>query len=497
MTLERADELLLQTAILGLHRQPLTEELAVFFAHLGIDQELSAAEQLLEAAALADRLGRGVCQTKQPPTKTLPSQEERLPTNLLRAALPLCLSDTYRPALSELLGIFERRRLVVAPEHLAATLSLATSLRTSNADLAARLLQVAGPRGRWLAAQHPEWVKLLPPPDWAVAYEGLDKPSDRTALLARWRKEVASAARQHLQKKWNTLNPKQQETMLPALRVGLSTEDADFLAAARLPKRQGVRQLASQLLLELPDHPLRALVAQAAAESCLSSSAGYQFTLSPLAIQLLQEAGYAAKKGEEVADFFVFVPPALWAKVLGTEPLAFIRLLALSKSALMHPLLKAIIAFREAPWRLAYGQWLLEQDQPQQDYSAITAQLYEQLRPEEYQQLAERALRQIEGAARKGSVLRYMSQVLPYPWPNALSQVAIQEFLDLARSRRMIVGQLYGTDLLRDLPYRIDTALFPQLRQQLMTMTERSDQLGHQATKLLQIVDFRARLRQQ
>ncbi len=499
MTLERANELLLQTAILGTHRQPLEgEELAALFRSLGIEEAASAAEKLLEAAALVDRLRRGQTQTKRVPPRPAKAEVEHFPPPLLRTALGLCLSDIYRPALGELLEVFEARQLQFAPEHLPAVLTLARALRTSDGPLSARLWLLAGSRGRWLAAQHPDWKKLLPPANWAAAYAALDKPGRRAALLSRWRSEDPAAARQQLEADWPSFSPKQQETMLLALQKNLSADDADFLQAARLPKRQGVRQVASQLLLALPAHPLRTLLRQAAAESRTITAAGYQFSLSPLAISLLQEAGYAAKKGEAAAEFFAFTPPSVWSETVGEEPLAFIRTVALTNSALLLPLLKAILAFEEAPWRLAYCQWLLEHDRPQQDYSNITEQLYAQLRPEEYQQLAARALRQQEDAVRKGSVLRRMSQIVSYPWPNALSQAAIQEFLDLARGGRgrMMVGQFYGTDLLRDLPYRIDTALFPQVRQQLMSMTERSDQLGHQATKILQIVDFRRRFRQ-
>lgn len=500
MTPERANELLLQTAILGTHRQPLEgEDVAALFLSLGIEEEASAAEKLLEAAALIDRLRRGQTQTKQAPPRPVGTESTNPPPALLRTAMGLCLSDMYRPALGELLEVFEARQLAFAPEHLPAVLTLARALRSSDALLSSRLWLLAGPRGQWLAAQHPDWRKLLPPANWAAAYTTLDKPSRRAALLSRWRSEDPAAARQQLEADWPSLSPKQQETMLLALREGLSADDADFLQAARLPKRQGVRQLASQLLLALPEHPLRALLGQAAAESCMITAAGYQFLLSPLAISLLQEGGYDAKKGEAVAEFLAFTPPSVWSETVGEEPLAFIRTLALSNSALLLPLLKAILVFEEAPWRLAYCQWLLEQDRPQQDYSNLTEQLYAQLRQAEYQQLAARALQQLEDAARKGSVLRRMSQIVKYPWPNALSQAAIQEFLDIARGGRgrMMIGQLYGTDLLRDLPYRIDPGLFPQLRQQLMAMTERSDQLGHQATKILQIVDFRRRFRQQ
>jgi len=50
----------LQAALLGLHRRELDPTLQSSFGELGIDQELPAAEQLLEAISLLDRLSRAV-----------------------------------------------------------------------------------------------------------------------------------------------------------------------------------------------------------------------------------------------------------------------------------------------------------------------------------------------------------------------------------------------------------------------------------------------------
>ncbi len=495
-------DLLLSNAILGTHRQALADEISPLLSQLKLDPESSTAEQLLVAVAMVDRLQRGRSQPKSVPEVEELADKIAIslashPPLFLQSALSLCLADTYKMALPEVLAYYERGHYTIGPDQLPAALALASNCLEKQPQLAAQLLCLASSRGKWLAQQHPEWIKLLPPASWQQAYLAAEKPSQRLALLLRWRSQAPAAALHQLANDWASLSPTQQATILPALSIGLSIADLDFLEAASAPKRQQVRQIASSLLLQLPESACYQKAVAFAAESWQSEAEKPAFALSPIIKSWLESCGYTPKVGEEAATFLALIPPTLWEAATGLTPLSFIRLLGLNRPTYLLGLLKAILSYPSPSWSLAYAKWLVELDQPQENHTQLTEQLYSQLTATDYQQLCSSSNHAPEQAFRKGSVLRRMSIIAPYPWPDTLSKLAVNEFIALTSARaRTAYGLFYGTDLLPALPYRIDTALFPWLRQQLHAMTGRSDQYGNQATKLLQIVDFRLRLQE-
>ncbi|MEV0295165.1 SWIM zinc finger family protein [Nocardia sp. NPDC050710] len=124
-----------------------------------------------------------------------------------------------------------------------------------------RLLRLAGSRGRWLAAQHPEWRKLKWPetsdtqggdtPDADVWRFG--GPQARRDWLADLRRRDPAAARGILTAAWPTESGAAKADLLATLEQGISAADENLLEAALDDRRAEVRRTAAGLLALLPD----------------------------------------------------------------------------------------------------------------------------------------------------------------------------------------------------------------------------------------------------
>ncbi|HEY7184859.1 MAG TPA: DUF5691 domain-containing protein [Blastocatellia bacterium] len=170
-----------------------------------------------------------------------------------RAAIRLAmmLRGEYRRLLPEWLAktAAAGRR---APEELLPSL---LELGRAQEEAPEEILPALGARGRWLAAQNP---------DWFYAVERLDETlwetgggAQRRAVLAELRKRDAARARGLLASSWERESPKGRADFLTALENGLSLDDEAFLEAALDDRRKEVRGAAVDLLARLPESALR------------------------------------------------------------------------------------------------------------------------------------------------------------------------------------------------------------------------------------------------
>lgn len=116
------------------------------------------------------------------------------------------------------------------------------------------LLPVLGERGRWLAAQNPQWayaagVQEVADPE-QVWQEGV--LPQRVDLLESERASDPAKARVRLESSLKELNAKERAAMVQALRKGLSLEDEPLLEKLLTDRSKEVRENAAQLLTCLP-----------------------------------------------------------------------------------------------------------------------------------------------------------------------------------------------------------------------------------------------------
>ena len=133
-------------------------------------------------------------------------------------------------------------------------------------DLRAALVPVLGERGRWLAAQNPDWawvrdespdtprVDGLPsdPADFGDAFAA-DEFGVRRAALERWRAADPAGARDALAGVWKGETAFRRAALLGTFETGLSPDDEPFLGAALADRSKAVPNAALELLLKLPN----------------------------------------------------------------------------------------------------------------------------------------------------------------------------------------------------------------------------------------------------
>jgi hypothetical protein len=139
-----------------------------------------------------------------------------------------------------------------APEELLPPL---LELGRMREELRDAILPVLGARGRWLAAQNPDWVYAVGGFDETLWETG--SGDQRRAVLAELRKRDAARARELLSSTWEQESPKDRADFLAVFEHGLRLDDEAFLESALNDRRKEVRSVAADLLARLPESVLR------------------------------------------------------------------------------------------------------------------------------------------------------------------------------------------------------------------------------------------------
>ncbi|UJC81009.1 hypothetical protein D4768_27410 [Rhodococcus erythropolis] len=241
---------LISAALLGTARTAITfEELPTAVRSSTRELDGDPAELLLAAAALerAYRRGGAGAITATVPTLapddvrfTLPESSSAHLLSMLAAKATL-LDEWFAVALS---------RNYRAPDHLVAELlSFARASETHRESI----LQLVGERGRWLAAQNPEWSKLVRTRDANPDVWRHGSSAQRTQWLMDTRRTDPALALAELRKSWGTERGEQKAAFVSALAIGLSTDDQALLEEALDDRRKDVRRAAADVLGRLPE----------------------------------------------------------------------------------------------------------------------------------------------------------------------------------------------------------------------------------------------------
>lgn len=126
------------------------------------------------------------------------------------------------------------------------------------------LLAAGGERGRWLAAQRPDWRYLLGEADERELTEPWDLApiGRRIGHLTALRRRDPRTGRELLMSTWDTENADDRAALLGTLDVGLTTDDEELLDVALDDRRREVRGMALDLLARLPDSRYGARMAE-------------------------------------------------------------------------------------------------------------------------------------------------------------------------------------------------------------------------------------------
>jgi len=245
---------LVAAATVGLAQRPLTitELAAPAEAYPPALDTSDDAAAVLDAAALLDAAGRAArltpTQLELPPSAPpdlapeLTTVAGRIVWELLRAGRIDLVSDLLATAAAA--GCRSPAPLLPALFNAA----------TRNHGLRPAAAAVAGERGRWLAAQQPEWAHVLDaaPGEMDADVWEIGRPAERRAWLTDLRRRDSDAARQAIVAGWAKETGDGRAGFLTVLAEGLSEADEAFLESALDDRRADVRRAAVALLARLP-----------------------------------------------------------------------------------------------------------------------------------------------------------------------------------------------------------------------------------------------------
>lgn len=205
------------------------------------------AARLLTAAALESSFLAGATATVMRP-RPAPAPEDDRPVLPGAAAERLrALLAVRSPLLDEWFSTAEKFR--AAHDIVVDLLDLALT-DTAHRD---RLLDLAGERGRWLAARSPEWRDLLPPDPTDATDWNDGRPARRRRWFGTFRAQDPEAAVTFLSTVWAGLGAAHRTELLELLRPDLGPQDEPFLERALDDRSRKVREVAVDLLAELPE----------------------------------------------------------------------------------------------------------------------------------------------------------------------------------------------------------------------------------------------------
>lgn len=504
---------LLQQALIGTahgHAElpDLTEDLRTALPDAEIEQRL-----LLAAGIFAVYREAGRLPAQRPLPQAAPTDDARQPSPQVQSIIDECLQGEWDPWWPRAAERLARHGYAIRTERLVATLN---KVKPRDAALWRPLL---GARGRWLAAQNPEWSWAM---DDAIApnrqqqwLEGNIR--QRVAALVDQRKEDAAIAREWVSEAWKGEKVDARQALLESIGASLSVDDAAFLDACLTDRSQGVRAIAAGLLARLPDSALARRLAERAqawvnwqpAQGALGKMAG-KLTGTGGALEIEPPTAWDknwAKDGFEekppqgegaraswLRQLVSLIPPGLWQAHTGLPPDAFIKAALASDwaDAVVMGLIAAVQHFRDADWALALYRGLPDKAELWPHRQALLIPLIDPARREA---LCLDRLR--SGSVRAPETLGQCAT----PWSDALNQAVARALTDALRaaakkrpegSEVLALAEQAALNLPADMLTRLGEA-WQEAQAALESQTEdwRARSTASQLRRLLELVERR------
>ena len=484
---------LLSTLTLGTARRDISTDLTEWLEGKdALDPTVTpdTAEHLLTAWAITERLQRlQPGQQVNLQASAAPPEERELPGPRQTRALELILRGTYPALLLEGVAMLEARQQVLPPHLLPELLEEATKQLTDQPAAARRMLNVGGLRALWLARQHPDWSVLDPDHDLGSAWAAEATPGRRTPLLRRWRAIAPAAAREGLASIWSDQSPKNQETLLASLLVGLSQEDIEWLRAGLGPKRRGVRRALLRLLLlagEAQAHDEMVRVATAAFDA---DGKFVNIIADDEAKAILDTYGGLSKQ-ESISEFLLAnLPPATLPELIDQSLLEFWA--SLTKVQL-RAAVTAINDYPDLQTKADFIDFALMAN-PEQLPVSLVAEIASDLPQEDFLRIYHQLLTTEQAALHHNGLARLLALSREEPWSERISKAFILQLVGMLRNLTQL-SFARQRDLQSHWKLSIPLlapGIFGWSRTHLHSMTERADVFGKLATETLQTLAFR------
>ena len=353
---------LVKTAIVGTKRQKL--KLTLPDNKLGevlsrLDSSDNEAYLLSAAGTISLYQKAGQLPVKNKQTQLKPCEQNDLPccNQFAEQYLSIMLAGEYSDILPEWLTLANNLGIRVPFKYLPDLLTLGKKKQ----ELRNLILPVLGKRGLWLAAQNPEWNYVVGENDRKTWETG--SLEARQLLLRKLRLEDPKQALELLEKSWKKANAQEKATLLQVLQTGLSINDQQFLEFVLDDRRKQVRDIAAQLLLQLPDSDLVKRMIERVSPLISLNAKTLEIRLPHNCTQDMTRDGidqsrYNSGLGEKASLFLQMlscVPPSFWCDTWAKTPGELVQSATYNqwKKVLLEGWAVAAIRNRDDSWAIA------------------------------------------------------------------------------------------------------------------------------------------------
>jgi Family of unknown function (DUF5691) len=316
---------LVAAATVGLAQRPLrvTDLPEPAAEHVTV-VDVDPAGGLLDAIALLDAAQRASAPSASPMPLPARAADDRRPE--LRPGSARIVAELLASGPADVLGDLLQAAGQAGFRAPAPLLPSLLSAAAVNSTLREPVVAALGERGRWLAAQQPEWRRLL----GAVSDDAWQVGSlaERRLWLGELRRRDPDAARRLLAEGWAHETGEGRADLITVLADGLTTADESFLEAALDDRKAEVRRQAAHLLQVLGGSAYQAR-ARARAETVLQIEHGRLVAVPPDepdeearrdGLDARPRGPRAGAKSWLLTQLIASAPLEVWAEILGGDP---------------------------------------------------------------------------------------------------------------------------------------------------------------------------------
>ena len=371
------------------------------------------------------------------------------------------------------------------------------------------LLPVLGKRGRWLAAQNPDWSYAAGAAGAASDTGDADalwQTGDRAArlsLLKSLRHSNPSCARALVESTWSREPADDRARFLGAMETGLSLSDEPLLEAALDDRSKEVRRTAAALLARLPNSQLVRRMTERA-RPLLAWKPGkkpkVEVTLPPAPDKAAERDGVEPKPSQTrfgrkqwwMWQTLAAVPPSIWSKQWGAGPAGIIA--AVGKNDFENMLVTGWAQAAARHGDAAWAEAILSTEAATvvewagQELAGQLVALLPDARRDALllDQLAADARHERGG---EDSAALVMLQSHAGPWSRNLSRAVVERVRDIIR--RPPLTDWVGSTLLREAATRVPPDMLDELTAGWPENVKTWDQWKRMVDEFLSTVQFR------
>lgn len=368
---------IINTALLGTDKkqignEELTEELSEAYRQIISNEEIDREEKFLQITSAA--LNFRVCGITPFPTQdiTINIAEKEVKPYCKLTSLQV-LKDILEEQSHSLLVFWLQqcndKNQIVTPELVPLLFEIAAGQK----KIRSLVTECCGKRGEWLSDLNPDWQFHVRENDEDVWQNGTSEL--RRKVLAKLRETDPAKAREWLKQTWSAENANTKAELLKQLETNASADDLEWLETLKEEKSQKVRDVALNLLKQIPGSSIvtaywnvlqkSVVLKKEKALLGMMSKTSIQIQLSEVDESIFKSGVEKLSNTKEFTDaeFIVYqlmqsIPPKYWETYFDNSPENIINYFKKEKSTQKYlpAFILAIAGFKSYDWALAFFQ---------------------------------------------------------------------------------------------------------------------------------------------